>query len=64
MAADYVARAGEADELADPDPGVANNELVDPAQDAAPKIALGRRTATGSKETVVVLRRPVGRPTR
>lgn len=65
MAADYEARAGVANELTDPDPDPGNaNEAVEPTTDDMPKITLGRKIATGSKETVLVQRRPVGRPRR
>ena len=66
MAADYEARAGVANELTDPDPdpGEATDEVVEPTQDEVPKITLGKKFATGLKETVVVQRRPVGRPRR
>jgi hypothetical protein len=63
MAADYDARAGVANELSDPDSGEAV-VAVEPTQDEAPRIALGRKIATGLKETVIVQRRPVGRPRR
>ena len=66
MAADYEARAGVANELTDPDPdpGNASGEVVGPTTDGAPKITLSRPVATGLKETVIVQRRPVGRPRR
>ena len=66
MAADYDVRAGVANELSDhdPDPGEATDDVVDPTQDEAPKITLGKKIATGLKETVMVQRRPVGRPRR
>jgi hypothetical protein len=64
MAADYEARAGIANESGEPNSGEANSELVDPTQDEAPKITLGRKIATGLKETVLVQRRPVGHPRR
>ena len=65
MAADYEARAGVANEMTDPDPDLGNaNEAVEPTTDEAPKITLNRKIATGSKETVMVQRRPVGRPRR
>jgi hypothetical protein len=76
MAADYDARAGIANELTEPksgeeisdavepDPGDANTETVESAHDEASKITLGRKISTGSKETVSVQRRPVGRPRR
>jgi hypothetical protein len=66
MAADYEARAGVANELTDPDPdpGEATDEVVEPTQDQVPKITLGKKIATGLKETVMVQRRAVGRPRR
>jgi hypothetical protein len=64
MAADYEARAGVTNESTDPDPGEANSETVEPTQDEAPRITVGRKVATGLKETVLVQRRPVGRPRR
>ena len=64
MAADYEARAGIDTELTEPNSGEMNSELVEPTTDEAPKITLGRKIATGLKETVVVQRRPVGRPRR
>jgi hypothetical protein len=64
MAADYEARAGVTNESTDPDPGEANSETVEPTQDEAPRITVGRKVATGLKETVLVERRPVGRPRR
>jgi hypothetical protein len=64
MAADYEARAGVANELTDPDPGEATGEVVEPTHDEVSKMTLSRQVATGSKETVLVQRRPVGRPRR
>ena len=64
MAADYEARAGVTNEMIDPDPTEENGELVEPTQDEAPIIKPIRKIATGLKETVVVQRRPVGRPRR
>jgi hypothetical protein len=76
MAADYDARAKAAHEseepssgvadktMTDPNPGEANGEIVEPTTEDAPKITLGRKIATGLKETVLVERRPVGRPRR
>ena len=64
MAADYDARAGIAKELTGPDPGEANSELAEATQDEVPKITLGSKMATGLRETVMVQRRPVGRPGR
>jgi hypothetical protein len=64
MAADYEARAGIDNELTDPNSGEEINDVVEPTHDEMPKITLGRKIATGLKETVVVPRRPVGRPRR
>lgn len=76
MAADYDARAkvaheseepnsGEADKaMTEPYSGEANSELVEATEDEALKATLGRKIATGLKETVLVRRRPVGRPRR
>jgi len=76
MAADYEARAGIDDELTEPNSdkdnnamtepysGEANIEAVEPTHDEAPRVRLGRKLATGSKETVLIERRPVGRPRR
>jgi hypothetical protein len=64
MAADYEARAEVANELTDPDPREVSSGLINPTQDAAPKITVGRKVATGLKEIIVVGRRPVGRPRR
>jgi len=74
MAADYDARAVIANELrephsdeddkavTEPHSGEANTEAARPTHDEAPKITLGGTLATGLKETVLVQRRPVGRP--
>jgi hypothetical protein len=64
MAADYEARAGVANEMTDPNASEAISEVVEPTQDEAPKITLSRKVATGLKETVLIQRRPVGRPRR
>jgi hypothetical protein len=76
MAADYEARAGIDDELTgpnsdvddkamtEPNSGEANTEAVEPAQGEAPKIRLGRKLATGLKESALIEGRPVGRPRR
>jgi hypothetical protein len=64
MAADYEARARVANELAEPNSGEVDQEAVQPTQDEAPKITLGGKIVTGLKETVLVQRRPVGRPRR
>jgi hypothetical protein len=76
MAADYEARAGIDDELTEPNSdkdnnamtepnsGEADTEAVEPTQDEAPKSRLGRKLATGLKETVLIERRPVGRARR
>ena len=58
MAADYEARAGIDNELTEPNSGEAN----EPTQDEAPTINLGTKITAGLKETVLVQRRPVGRP--
>jgi hypothetical protein len=64
MAADYEARAGVAKELTEPDLGETHGEVVEPTQDEPPKITLDRKVAPDLKETLVVKRRPVGRPRR
>jgi hypothetical protein len=76
MAADYDARAkaandseepnsGEvANEITEPNSGEEISEVVEPMLDEAPKLTLGRKIGTKSKETVLVQRRPVGRPGR
>jgi hypothetical protein len=77
MGADYDARANVADKMTRPGPDEANDETTEPNLDAAaegstepePGEALaakpgGRRIARDSKETTVVVRRPVGRPRR
>jgi hypothetical protein len=63
MADDYDARAGMANEVTEPTAveGEATVELEEPKPDVAPKVTSGRRTL-GLKETVVIQRRPVGRP--
>jgi hypothetical protein len=74
MAADYEARAGNANELIEPNSGEddtamiepysgdSNTALVERTHNDAPKITLGRKIATGLTETLLVQRRPVGRP--
>ena len=73
MAADYEARAGTANELTEPNSGDDEKAMTEPNSgdanmrrrandDVAPGITLGRKVATGLKETVLVQRRPVGRP--
>jgi hypothetical protein len=76
MAADYDARAGIAHESESPNSGEADKAMTEPYSDVAisevaestpdeaPKITVGRKIATGLKETVLVQRRPVGRPRR
>ena len=76
MAADYEARARVANELAEPNSGEVDQEAVEPnlvgattgldepMQDEAPKITPGRKVARGLKNTVLIERRPVGRPRR
>ena len=63
MAADYETRAKVANELTEPYSGNAN-EAVEPTTDETLKATLGRKVATGLKETVLVQRLPVGRPRR
>ena len=63
MAADYEARAAVAEEPSGSDPGIADSELIEPTPSAEPNVMLGRKSARGSK-TVVVERRPTGRPRR
>ena len=64
MAADYEARAGVATELTnpDPDPDEASGEAVETSREPASKLTLSRKAAAETKETVLVQRRPVGRP--
>jgi hypothetical protein len=62
MAADYEARAGIENESTEPKPGEETSQVVGPDDPA--KITLGRKIAAGLKETVMVNRRPVGRPRR
>jgi hypothetical protein len=76
MAADYEARARVANELAEPNLSEIDQEAVapnlagaitgldEPMQDEPPKITPGRKVARGLKETVLIERRPVGRPRR
>jgi hypothetical protein len=64
MAADYEARAGIDNELTEPNSVEETSEVVEPTQDEAAKITLGRKITAGSKETVPARRRPVGRPRR
>lgn len=64
MAADYEARANITHESEEPNMSEEDSESVEPAPDEAAKITLGRKIATGLKETVVVQRRPIGRPRR
>jgi hypothetical protein len=68
MAADYEARAGIDNELTEPTSGEANEptqgEANEPTQDEAPTINIGTKITAGLKETVLVQRRPVGRPRR
>jgi len=60
MAADYEARDGIDNELTEPNSADAN----EPTQGEAPAINIGTKVTAGLKETVVVQRRPVGRPRR
>jgi len=76
MAADYEARAKVAYESEEPNPGEAVETLTKPHSgeaisevaestlDEAMNIKPARRIATGLNETVLVQRRPVGRPRR
>jgi hypothetical protein len=76
MAADYEARARVANELAEPNSGEVDQEAVEPNLDGAivgmdePNLGVPLevksvgKIARGLKETVVVTRRPVGRPKR
>jgi hypothetical protein len=76
MAADYEARAGIANEFTEPNSGDDDKamtkpnsgdgitEAVEPTHNEAGKITLGRKIARGLKATVLVPRRPVGRPRR
>jgi hypothetical protein len=76
MAADYEARAGRVNELAEPGAPEAHQEAIEPNLDGAvarrdepnpgetAKARPVRKTATGLKETVLVARRPAGRPKR
>jgi D-alanyl-D-alanine carboxypeptidase len=64
MAADYDARAASAAEPTDPDPIEAESESVEVTPEEVPRVTLGGKIATGLKETVLVQRRPVGRPRR
>jgi hypothetical protein len=64
MAADYDARAKIAPESEVSNAGEANSEANEPTQDDAPTINTGRKITVGLKETVLVQRRPVGRPRR
>ena len=48
--------------MIEPSSGDANTEAVEPTHNEAPKITLGRKIATGLKETVLIQRRPIGRP--
>jgi len=64
MAADYEARAGIDNAPDEPGADETNGELVEPAQDEVAKITLKRKIATGLNESVLVQRRPIGRPRR
>ena len=64
MAADYDARAGITSELTEPNSDEAMSEVAEQTQEETPNITLGRKIATGLKETVLIQRRPVGRPRR
>jgi hypothetical protein len=60
MAADYESRAGLESELTEPAPG----ESDEPTPAEAPTINIGPKITAGLNETLVVRRRPVGRPRR
>jgi hypothetical protein len=74
MTADYDARAEVADELAAPHSGEVTipvtqpklaepvDDVTEPHSDQARVVSPARRVARELKETVVVQRRPVGRP--
>jgi hypothetical protein len=76
MAVDYEARAGMANDPAEPNADEVISDVGEPDLDAAltapdePNVAgpmnfkPSRKIATGLKETVMVERRPVGRPRR
>jgi hypothetical protein len=76
IAIDYEARAEIANELREPNSGEddkamtapcageAHTEAVEPTDNEAPKIVPGRKITPGLKETVLIARRPVGRPRR
>ena len=72
MAADYQARVGLANELAEPNLVAPNSEVATPNLDEvisetepnlgeAIQVKPGRKIATGVKGTILVERRPVGR---
>jgi hypothetical protein len=50
--------------MTEPNSGKETSEVVEPTQVEARKITLSRKVATGLKGTVMVQRRPVGRPRR
>jgi hypothetical protein len=76
MAADYEARAQVVNELAEPNSGEGDQEAVQPNPDEAMtglaqpnleetlKVKSVGKLARGLKETIVVQRRPIGRPRR
>jgi hypothetical protein len=65
MAADYEARAGIENELTESNSGEVTSGANEPTQEEdAPTVRTGRKIAAGLKETVVIGRRPVGRPRR
>ena len=64
MAVDYDARAKVASEADESKSGEANKESVEATQDEVRKPTPAPHIATGLKETILVQRRPVGRPRR
>jgi len=64
MAADYEARAATDTELTQEQPEEVVSESVEPARDEPPKVRLAGKISKGLKETIVIERRPVGRPRR
>jgi len=67
MAVDYETRADIADETTGPtgsNLSETNPEVTEPKADETIKVKPGRMSAKGLKDTVVVERRPVGRPRR
>ena len=70
MAADYETRTGIDNELTEPNSGEEISNVAEPSsgeaneltQEEAPTINTGRKITASLKETVMVQRRPVGRP--